>query len=353
MRRLLFVTGTRADWSKMAPLVRAAREAEDFEVTVFATGQHLDDRWGRTVVEIEREFEGEPWAVYRVPNGAGHSMDQLTQTLSGMHSLVRSIGRPDMVLVHGDRMEPFAAAQVATAQEPPILVGHIEGGELSGTVDEGIRHAITKLAHVHFVANEDAFERLRSMGEWRQAIHIIGSPEVDVMCGELPSMAEVRGHYDLPIGEYGILIYHPVATLDGETQALHASAAVRGCKEQWDLDWIVLEPNSDPGREHVVRALDEMPGRYRFPSMRHPHFLRLLQGAEVVVGNSSTGVREAPVYGVPSVDIGPRQQGRVSQIPTVVQAGPGSVVQSIRRARQMERVPTAPFGDPGVAERFI
>jgi UDP-N-acetylglucosamine 2-epimerase (hydrolysing) len=193
-----------------------------------------------------------------------------------------------------------------------VLVAHIEGGELSGTVDELIRHAITKLSHLHFVANGEARERLIQMGEVPGSIFIIGSPDIDVMLSnDLPRLAEVKARYGIAFDRYSVFTYHPVTT---ELPRLRRNIdAVLSALEECRKNFVVIYPNNDAGAEVILAALERLDGNPRFrliPSMRFEYFLALLKDAEAVVGNSSAGIHEAPVYGVPTVNIGTRQLNR-------------------------------------------
>jgi UDP-N-acetylglucosamine 2-epimerase (hydrolysing) len=193
-----------------------------------------------------------------------------------------------------------------------ILVAHIEGGELSGTIDELIRHSITKLSHIHFVSNEEARNRLIQMGETPETVFAIGSPDIDIMLSnDLPPISKVKRKYGIPFREYGIFIYHPVTTeLDRlEANIQQAYAALLDV----DMNFVVIYPNNDIGADTIIENFSRLENNPRIriiPSMRFEHFLTLLKHAMVIVGNSSAGIREAPVYGVPTVDIGSRQLNR-------------------------------------------
>ena len=233
----------------------------------------------------------------------------LANTVHGLGLHIRE-SQPDLLVVHGDRVEALAGAIVGALNN--ARVAHIEGGEVSGTVDELLRHAVTKLSHIHFVANEDAAQRLRQMGEDWKSIFIIGSPDTDIMLSaNLPDLEEVKRHYEVPFDSYGIVLYHPVTTERAQVRsnarelvdALFASG----------LNFVVIHPNNDPGAETILEELERLRGlsRFRFiPSMRFEYFLVLMKHATVMVGNSSAGVREAPAYAVPTVNIGTRQNSR-------------------------------------------
>ena len=306
--RILFVTGTRADFGKLKSLIHAVRNTEGFEPHLFVTGMHTLTKYGKTVNEIYKEglenihtfvnqFSGEP------------SDMALANTIHGMSRLVHETP-PDMIVVHGDRIETVAGAIVGALNN--VLVAHIEGGERSGTIDESIRHATSKFAHIHFVANEDAANRLAQLGEDPASVFIIGSPDIDIMTSRnLPSLNSVRARYGIDFRRYIVAIYHPVTT-ELESAKIHADIFADILLEM-KKEIILIHPNNDPGAEEIVAAykrLERAPHIRIFPSLRFEHFLTLLKHAELIIGNSSTGVREAPFYGIPSVNIGTRQKRR-------------------------------------------
>jgi len=188
-RNILFLTGTRADFGKLKSLMTKIQEDDEFELNIFVTGMHMLSKYGYTCIEVEKAgFRN----LYKFINqNASDSMDHiLSKTISGLSDYVKET-RPDLLIIHGDRVEALAGATVGALNN--LLVGHIEGGEVSGTVDELIRHATSKLSHIHFVSNESAKKRLVQLGEKKETIHVIGSPDVDVMnSSSLPTIDEVR-----------------------------------------------------------------------------------------------------------------------------------------------------------------
>jgi UDP-N-acetylglucosamine 2-epimerase (hydrolysing) len=309
-RKIVFLTGTRADFGKIKSLIRTLLEAPpDFEVHIFATGMHMDPKYGFTVLEIEKSnFPN----VYRFINGSsGGTMDQaLGTTILGFGQYIRLI-QPDLIVVHGDRSEALAGAIVGSLNN--VLVAHLEGGELSGTVDGLIRHSVSKMSHLHFVSNPEARRRLAQLGEDPEAVFVIGSPDIDIMTSpHLPSLEEAKAHYEISFAEYGILAFHPVTTRL-ETLAREVREVVAGVLAS-EQNWVVIYPNNDEGSgvilDHYVSTLSGHPRVRMFPSVRFEAMLVLLRHARVVVGNSSMGIREAPYYGTPTVNVGPRQAGR-------------------------------------------
>jgi UDP-N-acetylglucosamine 2-epimerase (hydrolysing) len=352
-RRVVFLTGTRADFGKLKPLMRAVEGCPFLEGAVFVTGMHMLSRYGLTIDEVIKagfarihafmnQFRGEP------------SEHILANTITGLSRYVQEY-EPDMIVVHGDRIETLAGAIVGALRN--VLVAHIEGGEISGTIDETIRHAVSKLAHLHFVANQSAAERLRQLGERPQSIHVIGSPDIDIMLShDLPEIETVRGHYGIRAPSYGIVLFHPVTTEPYEQD--RAAAELLGALVETALDYVVIYPNNDPGSECILERYAALDGDPRFkllPSMRFESFLTLLKHAQVIVGNSSAGIREAPVYGVPTVNIGSRQQNRYRYESILdVPDDRAAIREAIAKACRIQSVrPSRFFGDGHSAPRFL
>lgn len=352
-RRIVFLTGTRADFGKLKPLIERVERSSDLECAVFVTGMHLMEQHGRSVIEVEKQGYSEVYCF--INQIVGEPMDQvLANTVSGLSRYLNE--RPcDLIVVHGDRVETLAGAIVGSFNN--IRVAHVEGGEVSGTIDELIRHSVSKLAHVHFVANEVARKRLLQMGERDGSIHVIGSPDIDVMLSDrLPGLEAARSRYDIAFPDYAISLFHPVTTETADMASIaddYFAALVAS-----DLNYIVVYPNNDTGSAEIINAMKRhaVGDRFRvFKSIRFEFFLTLMKHAKFIVGNSSAAVREAPVYGVPSVLVGTRQHRR-SDAPSIVPAGYGrdALAAAIRKA--IDLPPFAPhleFGDGGSADRFM
>ena len=308
--KIMFLTATRADFGKLKSLMRSVSEAEQFECLVFATGMHMLARYGSTIQEIYKSGFHNVHPYINQDGSVSSQMDLvLANTVHGLGLHIRE-SQPDLLVVHGDRVEALAGAIVGALNN--VRVAHIEGGEVSGTVDELLRHAVTKLSHIHFVANEEAAQRLRQMGEDWKSIFIIGSPDTDIMFStNLPELEEVKRHYEIPFDQYGIVLYHPVTT---ERARVRSNAReLADALLASDRSFVVIHPNNDQGAETILEELERLRGlpKFRFiPSMRFEYFLVLMKHAAVMVGNSSAGVREAPAYAVPTVNIGTRQNRR-------------------------------------------
>jgi len=310
-KKILFLTGTRADFGKIKSLLRAIEADDDFEAYIFATGMHLLSKYGSTFDEIRKEEFHNVFLCFNQMTNTSSNMDMvLADTIKGLGHYVREFS-PDLIVVHGDRVETLAGAIVGALNN--ILTAHIEGGELSGTVDELIRHSVTKLAHIHFVANNEARSRLIQMGEAPQSIYIIGSPDIDIMLSDsLPSLDTALEHYEIPFKDYGILLYHPVVTeLDQLASNIHE--VINGVRTS-GRNFVVIYPNNDTGSDIIIAALQQQlkdNSRFcMFPSLRFEYFLRLLKHAQVIVGNSSAGIKEGTGYGIPVINIGSRQANR-------------------------------------------
>ncbi len=308
MKKILFLTGTRADFGKVKSLIGVLDAHQDFEVFVFVTGMHLQKEYGYTLIEIERcHFKN----VYTFENHTHETTMDLTlaKTIEGLSSYCKAV-HPDMIVVHGDRVETLAGAIVGSLNN--ILVAHIEGGELSGTVDELIRHSVSKLSHLHFVSNEDAAKRLLQMGEMQSSIYTIGSPDVDMMFSDdLPHLETAKNYYEIPFEEYAVVMFHPVTTEVNEMEQ-YADDFVKALLDDHH-NHVVIYPNNDLGSQYIIEKYKQLKDNPRFrvfPSLRFEYFLTLLKNAQFIIGNSSAGIREAPYYGIPIINIGTRQQNR-------------------------------------------
>ncbi len=353
MRKIVFITGTRADFGKLKPLIRAVEQHGDFEYSIFATGMHLLYRYGMTVEEIHKSGFTNIFAYMNQIHGEPMEM-VLANTITGLSRYLHEY-KPDLLVVHGDRVEAMAGATVGALRN--ILVGHVEGGELSGTVDDLIRHSVTKLAHLHFVANQEAESRLLQLGEQSESIHIIGSPDIDVMLSdELPEITKVKEYYEVPFEKYAMVLYHSVTTEIGKV-AEHVRELVDALLES-DRNYVIIYPNNDTGSEYIFNEYNRLKGRANvriFPSLRFEYFLSLLKHAEFIIGNSSAGIHEAPVFGVPTINIGSRQQDRFTHASIFqVEEQKSSILEAINKAVDSGKFPSCKhFGSGRSAESFI
>lgn len=361
-RKVAYVTGTRADYGLFAEALKRIREHSGLELGVIVTGMHLDPTFGTTVREVEAD--GMP-IVARVPSleagdTGGAQARSVGRAVLGLTDALEAY-RPQVVIVLGDRGEMLAGA--AAAVHLGIAVAHVHGGEVSGTVDELVRHAITKLSHVHFTATEDAAERVRRMGERPEHVHIVGAAGLDYLRRFEPmSDAEISRDAGFEVAKpFVIFTQHPV-TGEVADAAAQMEASLRAL-EQSRLDVVATYPNSDAGGRSMIEVLEAWKGRewlHVFPSLGQRKFATLLRKTRAMVGNSSSGIIEAPFFGVPAVNVGTRQAGRL-RAGNVVDVGYDS--DAIRSAidcavndeafRARVREAPSPYGDGRAGERIV
>ena len=322
MRKICVVVGSRANYNSIKSAMRAIQRHPDLTLQVVVGASALLDRYGSVVDIVERDgfvpaakvymlIEGETPATMAKSTGLG---------LLELPTIFEQL-KPDVVLTVGDRFETMATTLAAAYMNIPLA--HTMGGEVSGTIDESIRHAVTKFAHVHFPACAQAAERIVKLGERREDVHLVGCPRIDLVAevgrqgadGLSEELFEegVGGRFDLH-EPFVIVSQHPVTTEygDGERQITETLTAVH----RLGLRAIVLWPNADAGSEHIARGIRKFrechdPKRFHFfKNLPFETFIKLMMQARCMVGNSSAAIREGAFIGVPAVNIGTRQQGR-------------------------------------------
>ena len=350
-KKIVFLTGTRADFGKLKPLIKKVEKSEIFDCYIFVTGMHTLSKYGSTYLEIQKENYKNIF-VYMNQSNTTDSDIILANTVTGFSNFVKEV-EPDLIVIHGDRLESLAGAIVGSFNN--ILVSHIEGGEVSGTLDEMIRHSVTKLSHIHFVSNEQAKKRLLQMGEEPDSIFVIGSPDIDVMTSDtLPTIDTVKKHYDILFDEYSILIFHPVTT-EFENLEIQINEIVSAVIES-NQNFVIIYPNNDKGNEIILNEYKRLkfnPNFKIFPSIRFEYFLRLLQNSDLILGNSSVGIRESEIYGIPSINLGSRQNDR-SNNKNIVNVEPEKtlILDSINKSLGQKIPTTYEFGKGNSSEKF-
>jgi UDP-N-acetylglucosamine 2-epimerase (hydrolysing) len=352
MHNIVFLTGTRADFGKIKALIQSIENHQDFEPHIFVTGMHLMHEYGYTLIEVERcGFKN----IETFHNHTDEATMDLTlaKTINGFSEYIKKIN-PDLIVVHGDRVEALAGAIVGSLNN--ILVAHIEGGELSGTIDELIRHSVSKLSHVHYTSNDEAKKRLIQMGELEDTIFTIGSPDVDIMFSDnLPELDEVKRYYEINFNDYALAMYHPVTT-EIDTIYEKAMQFVDGLIAS-ERNYVVIYPNNDLGSKHILKAYERLKDHPRFkifPSVRFEYFLMLLKKADFMIGNSSAGVREAPYYGVPTINIGNRQMNRADSSAIInIQSKKQQIIEAVGKAEKSHLNKSNTFGKGNSAQLFI
>ena len=351
-RKIVFLTGTRADFGKLRPLIEIVNNSNEFECHIFVTGMHTLSRYDFTYREVEKRGYKNVF-VFTNQNDFENTDIMLANTIKGFSNFVKEIS-PDMIVIHGDRLEALAGAIVGSFNN--ILVSHIEGGELTGTIDESIRHAVSKLSHIHFVSNEDAKKRLIQMGEIEERVFAIGSPDIDIMMKkDLPTKEGLKKYYDMQFEKYAILIFHPVTTEldDLENQTNELVAGVIDSKR----NYVIIYPNNDPGSEIILNVYKKLENNANFriyPSLRFEYFLTLLKNADFIIGNSSSGIIEAEIYSVPTINVGTRQKNRSSNESIMnVESKKEKILDSISKVDSKEIKSSFSFGDGKSTKRFF
>jgi UDP-N-acetylglucosamine 2-epimerase (hydrolysing) len=352
IKKILFLTGTRADFGKLKSLMHKVEGAEQFETHIFVTGMHMIATYGMTAKEVEKSgFQ----SIYKYINQNKHdSMDViLSKTITGLSDYVKEL-QPDMIVVHGDRVEAMAGAIVGALNN--ILVSHIEGGEVSGTIDELIRHSVSKMSHLHFVSNEKAKQRLLQLGELEQNVYEIGSPDLDIMTSShLPTLEDVKLRYEIDFDKYAIFMYHPVTT-DVENLPQNIRETVNALIDSGQ-QYIVIYPNNDLGSDIILNELSRLKGNANFrlfPSLRFECFLTLLKNTKFIIGNSSAGIREVPFYGIPSINLGSRQDNRSNARSIFnVNEDYDSILDTIKLALSSKFKPVQEFGEGNSDVKFL
>jgi GDP/UDP-N,N'-diacetylbacillosamine 2-epimerase (hydrolysing) len=311
-RRVVYLTGTRADFGLMERTLQAIAAQPGVQLQVAVTGMHLSAEHGHTVDEVRAS--GLPVCAeipldMRTRTGASMSLG-IAQCLSGLTQTLEQ-DRPDVLLLLGDRGEMLAGA--IAALHLGIACVHVHGGERSGTVDEPVRHAISKLASYHFVATADARERLVRMGETPDRIHVVGAPGLDGLreLGEVPREPFLRELGLQADAKFVLAVFHPV--VQQAADAARQTADLLHALRELQLPVLWAEPNADAGSREILRVLDEAglpPGSRRVTHLGRSRFAAAMRHCEAMVGNSSAGIIEAASFGTPVVNVGDRQKLR-------------------------------------------
>ena len=354
MRKVCVVVGSRANYSSIKSVMRAVREHPDLTLQLVVGASALLDRFGSVVDVIEADgFEANAKVTMIVEGETPGTMAKSTGLgLLELPTLL-DLFKPNVVISVGDRFETMATAIAAAYMNIPVA--HTMGGEISGTIDESVRHAVTKLSHVHFPANQQAADRIIRMGEDPAAVHVVGCPRIDLVA-EIVEQDGALGSTDwleregagahIRLDEPFLLVtQHPVTTEygQGEAQINETLAAVQELR----MPTIMLWPNADAGSEDTARGMRKFRERHRPDYIRfYKNFpietwVRLMLASACVVGNSSAPIREGAYIGVPAVNIGTRQRGRDRGGNVVdVEHDRGAIVAAVRAQVAHERYPS-------------
>ncbi len=361
-RKICFLTGKRGGFGALIPTFRLIKQDPSLELFLIATDMHLSKKFGNTISEVDKWVEG----AYRVP--IDQEDDQpvsrakaLGKAMSGIAECLLEI-KPDIFVVLGDRGEVYSA--VSAALHLAIPVAHIQGGDVSGNVDEMMRHAITKMSHIHFPSTNLSAARIKKMGEDDWRIHTVGDPHVDMLLhGEYTSSKKVRLKFGIMAEEqFALILVHP-ETLHPENSYQNMRSILSLVKER-SLKSIIVYPCSDHGYQGILDAIDEYKETACFNIQKNieaPDFWGLQAEASVFIGNSSAGLIEAPYFSLPVINIGLRQVGRehannLIQVTAVNKSNLESALDlALSNSFQTKISGTSdrPFGDGNAAEKMV
>lgn len=362
MRSVGLVTTSRSDWGIVRPVAQALRQRDDVQLSIIAGGMHLSAAFGHTVDQISADgFEVAHQVEYLQP---GDSPEAVAESMGVGVSEFASLfarWRPDLLLVAADRFDMFPAAVAAT----PFLIplAHLHGGEVTqGAFDDALRHALTKLCHLHLVSTEEYARRVRQMGEAPERIHVVGAPGLDdVLSLEPLSDDQLQAEFGFTPGESNFLVvYHPVTRAYQQTPG--DVAELFKALDAIGANLVIIRPNADTSHRAIERAIDDFcrvhPRARAVVNLPRRTFLSLMRSASVMVGNGSAGIWEAPSFRLPAVNIGARQRGRVRGA-NVIDCEPAAdaIVAAVRHALSPAFVESLgglanPYGDGRSAPRI-
>ncbi len=354
------MTGTRADYPRVKSVLQEIVNRPNIELHLIVTGSHLREEFGSTVSEIEKD--GFPIAT-RVPmfddDDSPYGMAKAAARCSdGIADALKKID-PDLFLITVDRVETLATAQSVVLMNIPMA--HIQGGEVTGTVDESIRHVVTKLSHIHFPANDDAAQRIIKMGEDPRHVHAVGCPYLDIIRTlEYKDKKKLSSKYEFDSTKpLVIFTQHPVTTEYGQgSKQLHAT--IEALAKYPEVEIVALHSNADAGGREIINEMKKNSHFHIFPNIDSEDFLSLIKHADLMIGNSSGGIREAPSFQLPVVNIGTRQNGRlrsenVIDVPHDVDKISNAIKKTLydEKFKKIVSKVTNPYGDGHSAKRIV
>jgi len=358
-RKILYVTGTRADYGLMKSVLENINNHPMLELEITATGMHLMEEFGRTINEVEKDG----YKVHKIDAVYEKDDKESMAIFIGkfIQKFVKKIKeiKPDMIVVLGDRGEMLGAAISGVYLSIPAAQVH--GGEITSTVDEFARHAITKLSHIHFPATQKSAERIIKMGEEPWRVHVVGAPGLDTILNKkLLSKEKICMKFDMdPENPIMLVVQHPVTLYANvsDKQMRETMEAVKVLEKQT----VVIYPNTDAGSRKIINVIKEyekFPFIHVIKNLEHNNYLSLMKNADVLIGNSSSGIIEAPSFGLPAVNIGSRQEGR-ERAENVIDVGydKNEIIGSIKKALYDEEFKARvkkcknPYGDGKTGKR--
>lgn len=364
MKRVCILTATRAEYGLLKPIIDKLNRTEEFEIRLVVTGAHLSPEFGLTYQEIEND---------------GYAIDEKIEILLSADtssSISKSMGlamisfadyfsriKPDMLIVLGDRYETLAVSIAAMNQRIPIA--HLYGGETTeGAVDESIRHAITKLSYLHFTSTEQYRKRVIQLGEHPERVFCVGAIGIEnIKCVKLLSKPGLEEAICFPLDRpYAVVTFHPV-TLEQSQAEQQTTQLLEACSQCNDMKFIFTRANADTDGRIINKFIDDFVAENRnavvFSSLGMLRYLSALKYASMVIGNSSSGLVEAPSFGIPTINIGDRQRGRI-QGDSIINCKPEckDIKNAIDLALTSEftekaKLTVNPYGDGNVSSKIV
>lgn len=358
MKRVAVVTATRAEYGLLTPLIRRIYDDKDLELDLIVTGMHLSEKYGNTQEFIEKDGFPISHRIGILENGntAYDISVTMANAIKGFAECFVN-DRPDMIFILGDRYEMMAVAVAAMNENIPI--SHIHGGEVTkGAIDDCIRHAITKMSYLHFTSTQEYRNRVIQLGENPNRVFNVGALGVDNILNEqLLSEKEIRRILGIDNSKYAIGTFHPV-TLDNMSPIDEVIEFCEAIRSNSDIHFILTMANADKGGEDINSIISKYTERTSnislFNNLGMLNYLSAVKYAAFVIGNSSSGIIEAPTLGTPTVNIGNRQDGRILADTVVCcDIKRDDIVSAIKKALEIEHRPQTIYGDGNTSEKII
>jgi len=360
-KKICVVTGSRAEYGLLYPLIKKIQQVKEFDLQIIATGMHLSPEFGLTYKEIEEDgFEISEKVEILLSADTPTSVNKsIGLGLIGFTDSLKRLS-PDFVVLLGDRFESFSAAIAAFIMRIPII--HLHGGELTqGLIDEGIRHSITKLSYLHFVSTEVYRKRVIQLGESPERVFNVGALGLDNIKNlKLLEKDELERVLNYRLDKKTILLtFHPV-TLENNTSEKNFREILKALDQLKNYNIIFTKPNADTEGRIIAKLIDnyvlENPKRaIEFTSLGKLKYLSLMKYVDIIMGNSSSGIIEAPSFKKPTINIGDRQKGRVKAESIIdCEVNKESIIRAVKKAEQMDLSNIEnPYGDGNASVRII
>ncbi|MCD6471488.1 UDP-N-acetylglucosamine 2-epimerase (hydrolyzing) [bacterium] len=334
IRKIAIVTGSRGEYGYIRPVINRIRQDPNIDYFAIATNAHLLTEFGSSIKEFGKDRIKVKEKIYNTLDG--YNLVTMAKSLGIFLTQLPEVldrTKPDIILISGDRGEQLMAAIAGAYMQIPVA--HIQSGEISGHIDGITRHAITKFAHIHFCANKEFAERVRKMGEQNFRIFITGAPQLDELFkGKFTEKKQILRKYNLKEDRrIFLLIYHPVAEEYGKE--LDEVRVILESIKKFDAQIISIFPNSDMGSKQIKEAIERWSNRnFRiFRNLPRQDYLGILKISDIIVGNSSSAIIEAPVFKIPAINIGPRQSGRLQANNVInVDYNKENIIKAIKKA---------------------